>query len=33
MKLEKVQKHAMEKRLASQKTIERLQQEYDDMVV
>ena len=33
MKLEKAQKHAEEKKLSSQKTIERLQQEYDNMVV
>jgi kinetochore protein Nuf2 len=33
VKLEKTQKHAEDKRVASQKTIERLQQEYDNMVV
>ena len=30
-KLERAQRHAEEKRIASQKTIERLQQEYEEM--
>jgi len=33
IKLEKAQKHAEDRKLSSQKTIERLQQEYDEMVV
>ncbi len=33
MKLERAQNHAVDKKSSSQKTIERLQQEYDDMVV
>ncbi|KAF8197413.1 Nuf2 family-domain-containing protein [Pholiota molesta] len=33
IKLEKAQKHAEDKKLSSQKTIERLQREYDEMVV
>jgi kinetochore protein Nuf2 len=32
-KLERAQKHAEDKKLSSQKTIERLQQEYDEMAV
>jgi kinetochore protein Nuf2 len=32
-KLERAQKHAEDKKLASQRTIERLQREYDEMVV
>ena len=33
IKLERAKKHAEDKKLASQKTIERLQHEYDNMVV
>lgn len=33
MKLERAQNHAEDKKSLSQKTIERLQQEYDNMVV
>lgn len=33
VKLERAQNHAEDKKTASQKTIERLQQEYDNMVV
>ena len=32
-KLERAQKHAEDRKLSSQKTIERLQREYDEMVV
>lgn len=33
IKLERAQKHAEDKKNSSQKTIERLQQEYDQMVI
>jgi kinetochore protein Nuf2 len=32
-KLERAQKHAEDKKVASQRTIERLQREYDEMVL
>lgn len=32
-KLERAQKHAEDKKIASQRTIERLQREYDEMVL